>query len=82
MGKFHYNSIGMSLRLDESGGQNLAYNELQGGMTGEEMRFRRNRLQMPQRHRRDQSGQGIIRLEATKGVVQGCSQVVKIKNIF
>ena len=75
IGKFHYNSIGMSLRLDGEMGA-PGNNELvqNGGGGGDEMRFRRNRFQL--RHRRDQQGgQGIVRLEAAKGVVQGCSQV-------
>jgi hypothetical protein len=74
IGKFHYNSIGMSLRLDGEMGTNNELAQNVGG--GDEMRFRRNRFQLPHRHRRDQQGgQGIVRLEAAKGVVQGCSQV-------
>jgi hypothetical protein len=90
VGKFHYNSIGMSLRLDreegqqpQRGGMGPEQQQNAGGdqqqMVGgnDEMRFRRNRFQLPQRHRRDPASAatgGIVRLEATKGVVQGCSQ--------
>uniref|UniRef100_A0A915LUW4 Uncharacterized protein n=1 Tax=Meloidogyne javanica TaxID=6303 RepID=A0A915LUW4_MELJA len=42
----------------------------------EDSRFRRNRLHLPIRHKRYQNNdQGIVRLEAMKGVVQGCSQL-------
>ena len=91
VGKFHYNSIGMSLRLDreegqqsQRGGMGPEQQQNAGGdqqqMVGgnDEMRFRRNRFQLPQRHRRDPASAatgGIVRLEAIKGVVQGCSQL-------
>lgn len=92
IGKFHYNSIGMNLRLDEKSGPQVFSdgnnqrneNELTGNSNGnEDMRFRRNRFNLQHhnykydnRHRRDQQGtQGIVRLEAIKGVVQGCSQL-------
>ncbi|KAI3422308.1 Hmr-1p [Globodera pallida] len=88
IGKFHYNSFEMGLRLDESaveGTLNTAGgNELgvaPGGPTSarlqqeEDNRFRRFRLHHQHRQRREPPNPVIVRLDTVKGVVQGCSQL-------
>ncbi|CAK5095981.1 unnamed protein product [Meloidogyne enterolobii] len=87
LGKFYYNSIGMNLRLNNNNEQRIEQNNIfsnnemvqnnNGDTTAmEDSRFRRNRLHLPIRHKRYQNNdQGIVRLEAMKGVVQGCSQL-------
>lgn len=86
LGKFYYNSIGMNLRLNNNNEQRIEQNNniflnnneiiQNNGDTTTDSRFRRNRLHLPIRHKRYQNNdQGIVRLEAMKGVVQGCSQL-------